>query len=89
MLLCTVSRAMDMNYVKLFTYLFSRKRNPKRPAIKSIINQRSPVIVSLLPSPKEKSQYLFKPHRLDQDKTIDSCDIEALVDELSAALSSK
>ncbi|XP_058843990.1 protein phosphatase 1 regulatory subunit 36-like isoform X3 [Acipenser ruthenus] len=65
-----------------------RKRNPKRPAIKSIINQRSPVIVSLLPSPKEKSQYLFKPHRLDQDKTIDSCDIEALVDELSAALSS-
>ncbi|MBN3275169.1 PPR36 phosphatase, partial [Polyodon spathula] len=32
-----------------------RKRNPKRPAIKSIINQRSPVIVSLLPSPKEKS----------------------------------
>ncbi|MBN3271626.1 PPR36 phosphatase, partial [Polyodon spathula] len=66
-----------------------KKRNPKRPAIKSMINQRSPVIVSLLPSPKEKSQYLFKSHRLDQDKNTDSCDIKALVEELSAALSSK
>ncbi|ESO93616.1 hypothetical protein LOTGIDRAFT_203973 [Lottia gigantea] len=41
-----------------------RRLHPKRPAIKSIVNQRSPAIVSLLPSPKEEAHWLFvkKPH---------------------------
>jgi len=37
-----------------------RRLHPKRPAIKSIINQRSPAIVAILPSPKEESAWLFK-----------------------------
>ncbi|BFZ11491.1 hypothetical protein BsWGS_14530 [Bradybaena similaris] len=35
----------------------------RRPAIKSIVNQRSPAIVSILPSPKEEANWLFRrPH---------------------------
>ncbi|XP_076442085.1 protein phosphatase 1 regulatory subunit 36-like [Babylonia areolata] len=37
-----------------------RRLHPKRPPIKSIINQRSPAIVSILPSPKEEANWLFK-----------------------------
>ncbi|XP_077997936.1 protein phosphatase 1 regulatory subunit 36-like isoform X2 [Glandiceps talaboti] len=40
-----------------------RRQHPRRPAIKSIINQRSPVLVSVLPSPKEESNWLFKKPR--------------------------
>ncbi|XP_078714035.1 protein phosphatase 1 regulatory subunit 36 [Lampetra fluviatilis] len=41
-----------------------RKMYPKRPAIMSVVTQRSPALVSLLPTPKEESLYLFKPLRL-------------------------
>lgn len=37
-----------------------RRLHPKRPAIKSIIQQRSPAIVAILPSPKEEAHWLFK-----------------------------
>ncbi|KAL8612834.1 hypothetical protein ACOMHN_038089 [Nucella lapillus] len=37
-----------------------RRLHPKRPPIKSIIHQRSPAIVSILPSPKEEANWLFK-----------------------------
>lgn len=37
-----------------------RRLHPKRPAIKSIIHQRSPAIVAVLPSPKEEAHWLFK-----------------------------
>ncbi|XP_052768940.1 protein phosphatase 1 regulatory subunit 36-like [Mya arenaria] len=40
-----------------------RRTHTKRPAIKSIINQRSPAIVSILPSPKEEAHWLFKRNR--------------------------
>ncbi|CAG5128351.1 unnamed protein product, partial [Candidula unifasciata] len=41
----------------------SRRHYPKRPAIKSIVNQRSPAIISILPSPKEEAHRLFRrPH---------------------------
>ncbi|XP_033127774.1 protein phosphatase 1 regulatory subunit 36-like isoform X2 [Anneissia japonica] len=40
-----------------------RKLKPKRPAITSIINQRSPMLVSVLPTPKEESSWLFQSHR--------------------------
>nr|XP_006812380.1 PREDICTED: protein phosphatase 1 regulatory subunit 36-like isoform X2 [Saccoglossus kowalevskii] len=36
-----------------------RRHHSNRPAIKSIINQRSPVLVSVLPSPKEEASWLF------------------------------
>ncbi|XP_060070610.1 protein phosphatase 1 regulatory subunit 36-like [Ylistrum balloti] len=37
-----------------------RRLQPKRPAIKAIINQRSPAIVAILPSPKEEANWLFR-----------------------------
>ncbi|KAH3858851.1 hypothetical protein DPMN_101492 [Dreissena polymorpha] len=37
-----------------------RRTHTKRPAIKSIIHQRSPAIVSILPSAKEEAFWLFK-----------------------------
>ncbi|OWF34506.1 protein phosphatase 1 regulatory subunit 36-like [Mizuhopecten yessoensis] len=37
-----------------------RRLQPKRPAIKTIINQRSPAIVAILPSPKEEANWLFR-----------------------------
>ncbi|XP_070578619.1 protein phosphatase 1 regulatory subunit 36-like isoform X2 [Ptychodera flava] len=40
-----------------------RRQHPKRPAIKSIINQRSPVLVSVLPSPKQEADWLFRKPR--------------------------
>ncbi|XP_031554611.1 protein phosphatase 1 regulatory subunit 36-like [Actinia tenebrosa] len=42
-----------------------RRLKPRRPAIKSIINQRSPVLVSLFPSSKEASPWF-----LDRTKAI-------------------
>ncbi|XP_060559828.1 protein phosphatase 1 regulatory subunit 36-like [Ruditapes philippinarum] len=41
-----------------------RRLHPKRPAIKSIIHQRSPAIVAILPSPKEEAHWLFKTRNL-------------------------
>ncbi|XP_075471011.1 protein phosphatase 1 regulatory subunit 36 isoform X2 [Ascaphus truei] len=49
---------------KTTTYAENRRENSKRPAIKSIITQRSPALVSLMPSPKERAQYLFHQHAL-------------------------
>lgn len=40
-----------------------RRLHPKRPAIKSIIHQRSPAVVAILPSPKEEAHWLFKTRR--------------------------
>ncbi|KAL3872663.1 hypothetical protein ACJMK2_035876 [Sinanodonta woodiana] len=37
-----------------------RRLHTKRPAIKSIINQRSPAVVAILPSPKEEANWLFR-----------------------------
>lgn len=37
-----------------------RRLHGKRPPIKSIINQRSPALVSILPSPKEEANWLFR-----------------------------
>lgn len=37
-----------------------RRLHPRRPPIKSIIHQRSPAIVSILPSPAEEADWLFK-----------------------------
>lgn len=38
-----------------------RRKTGKRPAIRTAIYQRSTALVSLLPLPKEESQYLFQP----------------------------
>ncbi|XP_078516438.1 protein phosphatase 1 regulatory subunit 36 [Lissotriton helveticus] len=41
-----------------------RKTINKRPAIRSIIHQRSPALISLMPSPKERADYIFQQHQL-------------------------
>ena len=37
-----------------------RRLHGKRPPIKSIINQRSPALVSIMPAPREEANWLFK-----------------------------
>ncbi|KAE8586919.1 hypothetical protein XENTR_v10021800 [Xenopus tropicalis] len=49
---------------KKTTYVENRKESIKRPAIKSILTQCSPTLTSLIPSPKERSNYLFHKHTL-------------------------
>ncbi|XP_075049695.1 protein phosphatase 1 regulatory subunit 36 isoform X3 [Mixophyes fleayi] len=59
---------------KTATYAGNRKVNAKRPAIKSIITQRSPVLISLMPSPKERSRYLFQQHTLHPGESTEPAD---------------
>ncbi|XP_039597942.1 protein phosphatase 1 regulatory subunit 36 [Polypterus senegalus] len=66
-----------------------RRSLPKRPSIKSIIHQRSPAMVSLLPSPKESALHLYKQRHLSQEGSTDVFDLDALSEEITAALSSK
>ncbi|CAJ0929684.1 unnamed protein product [Ranitomeya imitator] len=51
----------------------------KRQPIKKVITQRSPVLSSLIPTPKERSQYLFQQHEL-HPKVSDHLDIEEPLD---------
>ncbi|XP_038075434.1 protein phosphatase 1 regulatory subunit 36-like isoform X2 [Patiria miniata] len=59
--------AIDADHLnkKLLSPAEYRRKKPKRPAITQIINQRSPVLVSLLPTPKEEHDYLFERMTLD------------------------
>ncbi|XP_055956865.1 protein phosphatase 1 regulatory subunit 36 [Patella vulgata] len=59
-----------------------RRLHPKRPAIKSIVNQRSPAIVSLLPSPKEEAHWLFKRATPSRSVNEDGSDEFSLEDDL-------
>nr|XP_025045912.1 protein phosphatase 1 regulatory subunit 36 [Pelodiscus sinensis] len=42
----------------------------RRPAIKSVVGQRSPVLSTLLPLPKDNAQYLFQNHYLHRGRTL-------------------
>ncbi|XP_077122248.1 protein phosphatase 1 regulatory subunit 36 isoform X2 [Ranitomeya variabilis] len=59
---------------KMATYANDRKAHAKRHPIKKVITQRSPVLSSLIPTPKERSQYLFQQHEL-HPKVSDHLDI--------------
>nr|XP_014340756.1 PREDICTED: protein phosphatase 1 regulatory subunit 36 isoform X3 [Latimeria chalumnae] len=63
--------------------------HPKRPAINSIVNQRSPMLISLLPSPKEKSQYLFQTHQQHCSSNVEVFDDDMLMEALSVAYTSR
>ncbi|KAM4690494.1 protein phosphatase 1 regulatory subunit 36 [Rhinophrynus dorsalis] len=65
---------------KTATYAQSRTENNKRPSIKSIIEQRSPALISLIPSPKEKSHYLFHQHELHPSSSCELTDNKNWVD---------
>lgn len=51
----------DFNPKRSNTKIVSKDRSEKRPAIMTVIHQRSTALSSLLPLPKEKSRYLFQP----------------------------
>ncbi|KAK9526620.1 hypothetical protein VZT92_015306 [Zoarces viviparus] len=69
-----------------------KRRTPqRRPALSSVVNQRSPLMVSLLPSPKEQSPHLFpgsRARRRSPPLQAERCDTEALTEELNQQLAS-
>uniref|UniRef100_UPI00398E50FD protein phosphatase 1 regulatory subunit 36 n=1 Tax=Pristiophorus japonicus TaxID=55135 RepID=UPI00398E50FD len=59
----------------------------RRPPLNSILNQRSPVLKSLLQTPKEKSEYLFKQHQVNPDFSTHVADEKTRVTRLDSNLS--
>ncbi|XP_028910716.1 protein phosphatase 1 regulatory subunit 36 isoform X1 [Ornithorhynchus anatinus] len=55
------------------TFVEFRKMMARRPAIRSAVNMRSPVLSSLLPSPKEHAQLLFEKSSLHRGEAFKSC----------------
>ncbi|VDI05413.1 protein phosphatase 1 regulatory subunit 36 [Mytilus galloprovincialis] len=53
----------DLQEVFKFNAAEYRRNHPRRPAIKSIIHQRSPALVAVLPSASENSEWLFRRSR--------------------------
>ncbi|XP_075782527.1 protein phosphatase 1 regulatory subunit 36 isoform X4 [Pelodiscus sinensis] len=49
---------------------YHRSIYARRPAIKSVVGQRSPVLSTLLPLPKDNAQYLFQNHYLHRGRTL-------------------
>ncbi|XP_051246468.1 protein phosphatase 1 regulatory subunit 36 [Dicentrarchus labrax] len=69
---------------------FRHRTSQRRPALSSIVNQRSPLMVSLLPSPKERSPHLFLGSRARRQSALQAkhCDTKALAEELNQQLAS-
>lgn len=53
----------DLQAVFKFNAAEYRRNHPRRPAIKSIIHQRSPALVAVLPSASENAEWLFRRSR--------------------------
>ncbi|KAM4631480.1 protein phosphatase 1 regulatory subunit 36 [Polymixia lowei] len=65
-----------------------QRRSQRRPGLSSIVTQRTPVMVSMLPSPKEQSPHLFdggRPRRQTPPQA-KLCDTAALTEELNQQL---
>ncbi|XP_033980275.1 protein phosphatase 1 regulatory subunit 36 [Trematomus bernacchii] len=60
----------------------------RRPALSSIVNQRSPLMMSLLPSPKERSPHLFLGNQAGGQSPLQAgpCDTKVLMEELNQQL---
>ncbi|XP_078124029.1 protein phosphatase 1 regulatory subunit 36 [Sander vitreus] len=69
---------------------FKHRTSQRSPALSSILNQRSPLMVSLLPSPKERSPHLFLSSRAGRPSPLQAehCDTKALTEELNQQLAS-
>uniref|UniRef100_A0A8C3I7U3 Protein phosphatase 1 regulatory subunit 36 n=1 Tax=Chrysemys picta bellii TaxID=8478 RepID=A0A8C3I7U3_CHRPI len=61
----------------------------RRPAIKSVVGQRSPVLSTLLPLPKDNAQYLFQTHYLHRGRTLPTCSSKDLPDYSTVELTPK
>ncbi|XP_049891004.1 protein phosphatase 1 regulatory subunit 36 isoform X2 [Epinephelus moara] len=69
---------------------FKHRTSQRCPALSSIVNQRSPLMVSLLPSPKERSPHLFPSSRARRQSLpqAEHCDTKALTEQLNEQLAS-
>ncbi|XP_018411563.1 PREDICTED: protein phosphatase 1 regulatory subunit 36 [Nanorana parkeri] len=65
----------EKTFRKAATYAKNRRIQAKRPAIHDIVTQRSPALTSLIPSPKEKAQYLFQQHQLHPKGNAETIDV--------------
>ncbi|XP_030003850.1 protein phosphatase 1 regulatory subunit 36 isoform X2 [Sphaeramia orbicularis] len=62
-----------------------QRSSHRRPALNSVVNQCSPLMVSLLPSPKEQSPHLFLRSRVRSEKVLQAknCETQALKEVLN------
>ncbi|XP_063755847.1 protein phosphatase 1 regulatory subunit 36 isoform X2 [Eleginops maclovinus] len=67
---------------------FKHRVPQRRPALSSIVNQRSPLMMSLLPSPKERSPHLFLSSWAGRQILLQAghCDTKALMEDLNQQL---
>ncbi|XP_025027195.1 protein phosphatase 1 regulatory subunit 36 isoform X3 [Python bivittatus] len=72
--------------LKKVTFAFRKSTDVKQPAIRRIMDQRSPVLSTLLPMAKDSAQYLFQDHYLHPSKIAPSYSPEVLP-ELSSVVS--
>ncbi|TFK16035.1 forkhead box protein N3 [Platysternon megacephalum] len=68
---------------------YHRSVYARRPAIKSVVGQRSPVLSTLLPLPKDNAQYLFQNHYLHRGRTRPTCSSKDLPDYSTVELTPK
>ncbi|XP_042714179.2 protein phosphatase 1 regulatory subunit 36 isoform X3 [Chrysemys picta bellii] len=68
---------------------YHRSVYARRPAIKSVVGQRSPVLSTLLPLPKDNAQYLFQTHYLHRGRTLPTCSSKDLPDYSTVELTRK
>ncbi|KAL4629844.1 protein phosphatase 1 regulatory subunit 36 [Arapaima gigas] len=66
----------------------SQRRLQKRPALRRMVMQRSPLMVTLLPSPQEAAPHLFGSTRPQKGLPALLCDKDTLMEQLSSQLSS-
>ncbi|KAG6933269.1 protein phosphatase 1 regulatory subunit 36, partial [Chelydra serpentina] len=68
---------------------YHRSVYARRPAIKSVVGQRSPVLSTLLPLPKDNAQYLFQNHYLHRGRTLPTSSSKDLPDYSTVELTPK
>nr|XP_020453191.1 protein phosphatase 1 regulatory subunit 36 [Monopterus albus] len=69
---------------------FKKRMFQRHPTFNSVVNQRSPLMVSLLPSPKERSPHLFhgsQDRRLSPWQAV-HCDNKVLMEQINQQLAS-
>ncbi|XP_062385539.1 protein phosphatase 1 regulatory subunit 36 isoform X2 [Sardina pilchardus] len=65
-----------------------RRKSERRPALSKIVTQRSPVMVSLLPFPREEAPHLFQRTHPRERSAAKLCNTEELMEQLSEQLAS-
>ncbi|XP_071402002.1 protein phosphatase 1 regulatory subunit 36 [Centroberyx affinis] len=84
------SMLSQLNPGQLTDVSTSTRKSQKRPGLSSIVTQRSPLMVSLLPLPKEQAPHLFLSSRARRHSLLQVrlSDTQALMEELNQQLAS-